>query len=310
MAITFRQLQYFVVLSEELHFGKAAKRLAISQPPLSASLKQLEQTLGYPLMVRTKKSVQLTPAGTVFAAQARRILEQLGAATAMARQVAFGTAGTISVGFVPSMLFRGLPALLRRFEEAYPDVTLTLCERNTAHQIAEVLGHRVDVGFIHSVPLPDGLDEYRMEPERLVCCVPRSHRLAGRSRIDVKTLAGEKVILFSRAFAPQYHDRIVAILKASGIEPFLGYDVQHWLTVLALVSQGLGVSLVPRSLALTGLGDVSFLDISARDAEHTVSLVWHRDATNEVTALFVDFVRDFVASPQGARPRQGRGTMA
>lgn len=305
MAITFRQLQQFLVLAEELHFGKAAKRLAISQPPLSASLKQLEQTLGYALMIRTKKSVHLTPAGAVFAGQVRRILEELGAATAMARQVAFGMAGAVSVGFVPAMLFRGLPAVLRRFEEAHPRVQLTLCERNTAHQIADVLAHRVDVGFIHSVPLPDQLDEHRMAPEGLACCVPRTHRLAGRSRIDLKALAGEKVILFSRAFAPYYHDKIVALLKASDIEPFLGYDVQHWLTVVALVSQGLGVSLVPRSLALAGLGDVSFVDVAARNAQHTVSLVWHREAGNEATALFVEFVRTVGLSPQADRARRG-----
>lgn len=291
MAITFRQLQHFIVLAEELHFGKAAKRLNISQPPLSASLKQLEQALGYELMTRTRTLVQLTPAGAVFAEQARRILEQLNAATAMGLDVARGSAGSVSVGFVPSMLFRGLPALLRRFEEAHPQIALTLCEKNTAHQIADIQRHKVDVGFIHSVPLPGSLVGHPLGAERLVCCVHRAHRLAGLRRIDLRRLANEKVIVFSREFAPHYHDKIVALLKASDIEPFLGYDVQHWLTVIALVSQGLGVSLVPRSLALTGIGDVSFVDIAARNAEHTVSLVWQKDASNEATALFVEFAR-------------------
>jgi DNA-binding transcriptional LysR family regulator len=293
MAITFRQLEHFVVLAEQLHFGKAAKLLNISQPPLSASLKQLEQALGYELMTRTRKSVQLTPAGSVFAEQARRILEQLNAATALGREVASGSAGSISVGFVPSMLFRGLPALLRRFEETHPRIALTLCEKNTAHQIADIQRHKVDVGFIHSVPLPDVLSEQRMGSEGLVCCLHRAHRLAGLRRIELARLVNEKVIVFSREFAPHYHDRIVALLRASGIEPFLGYDVQHWLTVLALVSQGLGVSLVPRSLAQTGLGDVSFVDIVARNAEHGVSLVWHTHGTNEATAVFVAFARSY-----------------
>jgi len=292
MAITFRQLRHFVVLAEELHFGRAAKRLSISQPPLSASLKQLELAVGYALMTRSRKSVQLTPAGSVFVEQARQILDQLNAATAKGRDVASGSVGTVSVGFVPSMLFRGLPALLRRFEEAHPQIVLALCEKNTAHQIADIRRRKVDVGFIHAVPLPETLAEHRMGAERLVCCVHRAHRLAGLRRIDLAKLASEKVIVFSREFAPHYHDKIVALLKASDIEPFLGYDVQHWLTVLALVSQGLGVSLVPRSLASAGIGDVSFVDITARNAEHAVSLVWHKAASNDATALFVDFARD------------------
>ncbi|MGE0766822.1 MAG: LysR family transcriptional regulator [Hyphomicrobiaceae bacterium] len=293
MAITFRQLRQFVVLAEELHFGKAAKRLNVSQPPLSAGLKQLEQDLGYALMMRTRKSVELTPAGRVFAEQARQILDQLVTATAMAREIAAGSRGAVSVGFVPSMLFRGLPALLRRFEATHPQIALTLCEKNTAQQITEIQRHKVDAGFIHSVPLPERLVEHRMGTEGLVCCVHRSHRLAGLRRIELGRLANERVIVFSREFAPNYHDRIVAVLKASDIEPFLGFDVQHWLTVIALVSQGLGVALVPRSLALTGLGDVSFIDIVARSIEQAVSLVWHKDAGNDATALFVEFARNF-----------------
>lgn len=302
MAITFRQLRHFVILAEETHFGRAAKRLNISQPPLSASLKQLEQSLGYALMVRTRTLVELTPAGRVFAEEARQILAKLDTATLLGREVAVGAAGAVSVGFVPSMLFRGLPTLLRRFEEAHPHITLTLCEKNTSHQIEDIHRHKVDVGFIHSVPLPQGLAEHRMGAEGLVCCVHRAHRLAGLRRIELGRLANEKVIVFSRQFAPNYHDKIVALLKASDIEPFLGYDIQHWLTVIALVSQGLGVSLVPRSLALAGIGDVSFVDVVPRHAESAVSLVWHEETRNEATALFVTF-----AHGHGLLTATGRG---
>ncbi|MFV0297583.1 MAG: LysR family transcriptional regulator [Hyphomicrobiaceae bacterium] len=293
MAITFRQLRHFVVLADELHFGRAARVLNISQPPLSVSLKQLEQSLGYDLMTRSRKAVRLTPAGAVFAEQARRILNQLNAATAMGRDVALGIAGSVSVGFVPSMLFRGLPELLRRFEQVHPQVSLTLFEKNTAHQIADIQRHKVDVGFIHAVPLPDHLDEHRMGNEALVCCLPRGHPLAHRRRIELAQLTREKVIVFSREFAPHYHDKIVAVLKSAGVEPFLGFDVQHWLTVVALVSQGLGVSLVPQALVQAGLGEVTFVEIAARYAPHAVSIVWHRQATNEATGLFVEFARQY-----------------
>lgn len=286
MAVTFRQLQQFLVLSQELHFGRAAARLNISQPPLSASLKQLEETLGFALMERSNRSVRLTPAGAVFAEHAARILGQLDAARALAEQQAKGTAGTLSVTFVPSMLFRDLPRSLRRFEEAHPNVQLELHEMNTTRQIEALLQGEADVGFIHAVPLPPELTSHLIETERLVCCVPRNHRLAARSRISISDMAGEKVLVFSREFAAHYHDRIVGLLRTADVEPYEPYHVQHWLTVLALIAQGMGISLMPVSMSRAPMVDVVFLEIDDPHAEHEIQMIWPKRPRSDLTTLF------------------------
>lgn len=290
MAVTFRQLQQFLVLSQELHFGRAAARLNISQPPLSASLKQLEETLGFALMDRSNRSVRLTAAGAVFAEHAARILGQLDAARALAEQQAKGTAGTLAVTFVPSMLFRDLPRSLRRFEEAHPNVRLELHEMNTTRQIEALLQGEADVGFIHAVPLPPELTSHRIETERLVCCVPRNHRLAARSRISISDMAGEKVLVFSREFAAHYHDRIVGLLRTADVEPYEPYHVQHWLTVLALIAQGMGISLMPLSLSRAPMVDVVFLEIEEPHAEHEIQMIWPKRPRSDRTTLFTRFI--------------------
>jgi DNA-binding transcriptional LysR family regulator len=291
MAITFRQLEHFLALSEELHFGNAARKLNISQPPLSASLRQLEETLGFALMIRTNRSVQLTAAGAIYASHAARILGQLDQAQAIAAQTAKGATGRLAVSFVPSMLFRHLPSTLRRFQEAYPKIELALHEMNTAGQIDGVAQHQLDVGFIHGAPLPDGIEEHLIETERLVCCLPRGHRLAGRSRIAIKQLAGEKILGFSREYAQSNYDRIAELLGESELTLFDDYKLRNWFTIVTLVGQGMGVSIVPQSLARSDFGNVVYIEIEGRQAEHRVSMICHRDSSNEVVLEFLRFVK-------------------
>ncbi|WP_127902331.1 LysR family transcriptional regulator [Solirhodobacter olei] len=290
MAVTFRQLQYFLALAEELHFGRAAERLHISQPPLSASLKQLEHSLGFELMLRSNRMVRLTPAGAVFAEHARRILGQLGAAEAIAAQTAKGFVGTVKVAFVPSVLFNRLPPALKAFQEAYPEIELNLREMNTAQQVNDMMHHKIDVGFVHEVPLPEEIKQHKIETERLVCCLPRGHRLSGRTRIRLSELAGERVIVFSRELSANFYDRIAALLRAAEIEPYPHYHMQHWFTVVALVAQGMGVSLVPKSLATGNFANVTYVEIAERNAERQILLICRRDAAAETAKLFAQFV--------------------
>lgn len=292
MAITFRQLQHFLALAEHLHFGRAARQLNISQPPLSASLRQLEEHLGFQLIERTSKSVRLTPAGAVFAEHAARILGQLQSAQEIAGQTARGTVGTLTVAFVPSMLYRRLPALLKAFQERFPQVDLHLQEMNSTRQIEQLLSHKIDVGFVHATPFPDAIATLPLEVERLVCCVPRQHRLAGRSHVSLRELAGERILVFARGFAAHYHDRIVGLLRAAHVEPHLNYHIQHWFTVVALVSQGMGVSIVPRSLSRSHAADVAFIELDEPAAEHQVALAWRKDANSDACRAFVASIRE------------------
>lgn len=299
MAATFRQLRYFLVLAEELHFGRAAARLHISQPPLSASLKQLEQSLGFELLHRNQRGVRLTPAGRLYAESIGQILSQLEAAEAAAAQTAQIISGKLIVAFVPSMLFRNFDTTLKEFHEAYPDVELQLHEMNTVKQVEGLINRSIDLGFVHSVSLPDQIAEQVLETERLMCCVPRDHRLAARGRIRLADLQDEQVLLFSREFAPQFYDKIVDLLAGSSCQPYRGYHIQHWFTVVALVGCGMGVSLVPQSLSRSKFGNVRYLEIEEAEAQHRISLLWHRDNPNDLLTLF----RRFRAARRDAHDR-------
>ncbi|MFH3480496.1 LysR family transcriptional regulator [Xanthobacter variabilis] len=292
MAITFRQLQHFLVLSEQLHFGRAARLLNISQPPLSASLKQLEEHLGFQLIDRSSKTVRLTPAGVVFAEHAARILGQLRSAQEIAGQTARGTVGKLTVAFVPSMLYRRLPALLKDFQERFPQVELHLQEMNSTRQIEQLISHKIDVGFVHATPFPDAIATLPLEVERLMCCVPRQHRLAGRSQVSLRELAGERILVFARDFAAHYHDRIVGLLRSAHVEPHLNYRIQSWFTVIALVSQGMGVSIVPRSLIRSHVADVTYIELAEPTAEHHVALAWRMEANSDACSAFVASIRE------------------
>lgn len=290
MSVTFRQLKQFIVLSEELHFGRAAKRLNITQPPLSTGLKQLETSLGFRLMDRSKKSVRLTPAGAAFAGQAIKILDQLSSAQAHGLQIAHGSRGKISVGFVPSMLLRNLPNLLRSFELSYPGTELELHETNTNRQLNEILGHKIDVGFLHAAPVPEGVECKPVLKERLVCCVNRNHRLSGRGRIEIRDLTGERVLLFHRDYAEHYYDRIEGLLRGYGVQVHTGYALRNWAGIIALIAQELGVALVPHSLGSSVFSGVTFLELEERTAEHTLYLAWSKNSQNPVTKSFLSFV--------------------
>ncbi|HEY0202390.1 MAG TPA: LysR family transcriptional regulator, partial [Burkholderiaceae bacterium] len=169
----FRHLRYFLVLAEELHFGRAAQRLSISQPPLSLNIQQLEASVGTRLFARNSRGVQLTEAGTAFVPQARALLEQAGEAARHARDVGQGLAGRLHVGFVGAMLYRGLPQMLGRFQALHPDLRVELRELNSQAQLVELNHGQLDAGFVHSLRVPPHFAQRLVADEPLLCCVPR-----------------------------------------------------------------------------------------------------------------------------------------
>lgn len=293
MGFTFRQLHYFLVLAEELHFGRAAQKLNMSQPPLSASLRQLEDGLGVQLFERNSRGVRLTPAGVAFVERITPALNQLHEAEQAVRLIAKGTIGTLRIGFVPSMIFRGLPQLLANFRVRNPLIQLELLELNSAEQIERLERCQIDVGFIHASPLPGGIATTSLVDEWFVCCVSRQHRLASRQRISLEELSGETVIVFSREHAAHYHDRIVGLLRDADVEAYHGYNLRHWFTILTLIGQGMGVSLVPQCLARAGIENVVFIELAERRARHQASCIWREVDTSHAQVGFLSMVKDF-----------------
>lgn len=285
-------LRYFLALAEELHFGRAAARLAITQPPLSGAIKALELELGATLFERDSKRVGLTPAGLALRAEAQHILERLERAAEVARAVAAGKRGRLDVGFTGSMVYRELPAIVHRFNAAAPGVEVVLRELSSAPQLEELLRGELDAGFVNVSTVPPLLCSLPLTDDRFVCCLPESHALAAQPAVRLQELAHERFVMFARDVAPANHDNVLAVFSRAGIEPRLVHAARQWLTVIALVAQGLGIALVPGRLARSRIGGVVFVPIAGMRARSGAALAWHQGSSNTALAGFVQVARE------------------
>jgi DNA-binding transcriptional LysR family regulator len=254
--VELRQLRYFVAVAEELHFRRAAARLHMSQPPLSQQISQLERELGVRLLARTRRRVELTPAGEAFLRDARAVLEDLDGAVATARRIDAGQTGRLRISFVGSALVSMLPVVVQRFRAARPQVEVQLRERSTVEQVAAVTRGAVDVGLV-LLPVDDaGLRTELLLRGRAVAALPAGHPLARLRRVPLGRLAAEPFVLFPRAQAPGFHDRLITSLTATGSPPRVVQEAAEMQTIVGLVATGIGVSLVPgpvEQLAMQGV---------------------------------------------------------
>ena len=300
-----RHLRYFVVLAEELHFGRAARRLAISQPPLSVAIRQLEDSVGARLFERNSKEVRMTPAGLALENSARLLLRQAEEAALEARDVSLGLAGRLRIGFVGAMLYRGLPQALRRFQQKHPAVRVTLAELNSGEQIAELLHDRLDLGFVHTSRMPAELQHELLLSEPFVACLPTEHRLARRRSLAPQHLRGEPFVLFSRSASPDYHERILSICADAGFRPEVRHEVRHWLSVVSLVSQGMGVALVPDAMRHAALRGAVFRPLESEAARSDAYGVWREGPANPVVQGFMQALRSAVGGRRTGPTRSG-----
>jgi len=212
-----RQLRYFVAVAEELHFRRAAERLHISQPPLSQQIRALEDELGFALLIRTRRRVELTPAGEAFLRDARALLGELDGAVATARRIDAGQTGRLRIGFVGSALLSIVPGTVERFRASRPGVAIELRERSTVDQLRAVSAGVIDVGLVRP-PIDDesGLRAEIVLRERTVAALPTAHPLAALARVPLRRLAVEPLVLFPREQAPGFHDLLIEALAAAG----------------------------------------------------------------------------------------------
>lgn len=290
-----RHLRYFLALADELHFGRAAQRLSISQPPLTVAIQQLEAEVGAPLFLRSSRGVQLTAAGQALVPAAQAAIDRATQALHAARDAASGQVGRLSIGFAGTMLYRGLPQMLRRFQAEHARLQLTLRELSSSEQIIELQHARLDAGFAHLSHAPAGLAELRVSSQPFVACVPAAHALARKRMLPLTALAGEPLALVSRSVSPDYHARIVAACQAAGFTPQPLHELQHWLSVVSLVSQGLAVALVPAALQQAQLAGAAFVPV--RDPHGTLPryetrCLWSPARDQPALGLFLAAVRE------------------
>ena len=287
----FRHLRYFLILAEELHFGRAARRLAMSQPPLSLNIQQLEASIGARLFTRNSKQVTLTAAGLAFVPAARALLEQAAQAASHARDVGQGMAGSLSIGFAGTMLYSGLPEILEAFQVRHPLLRLMLKELSSSEQLIELAHDRLDIGFVHTTRVPPELSQILVSSQAFVVCLPAAHALAGSKALPLNALQGEPFAVVSRAVSPDYHERILTICTEAGFYPEIRYELRHWLSVVSLVSQGMGVALVPAALSQSAMAGAAFVPLDTATTPYDTHCLWKTSRDNAALATFVQAVR-------------------
>lgn len=290
-------LRYFVVLAEELHFGRAAQRLAITQPPLSSAIKALEEELGVQLLERDSKHVALTPAGSAFLREARLVLEQVATAKDTARAVAAGRRGRLDVGFTGSMIYRDVPRIVRSFAQALPEIEVHLRELSSSEQVEALLRGQIDAGFVNAATVPPPLCGLALADDTLVCCLPDAHPLSGEAAVDLAALATETWVMFSREVAPANHDNVIGVLSRAGVHPRTRHAARQWLSIVAMVASGMGVALVPASLARAGIAGARLVPIVGPAARTSGLLAWNGERRSPLVDSLVAAAQAALQAP-------------
>ncbi len=292
-----RQLRYFVAVAEELHFRRAAERLHMSQPPLSQQIRALEDELGFALLIRTRRRVELTPAGAAFLRDARALIAELEGAVATARRIDAGQTGRLRVGFVGSALLSIVPGTVERFRASRPGVAIELRERSTVDQLRAVAAGVVDVGLVRPPIEDDGLHAETVLRERTVAALPAAHPLASLTRVPLRRLAAEPHVLFPRDQAPGFHDLLIGALAGTGAGPRVIQYAPEMLTIIGLVAAGTGVSLVPASVSRLALDGVTYRPVTGAPRSELVAIT----RAGDDSALVRAFVAEAVAAGEAGR---------
>ena len=289
--LELRHLRYFVAVAEELHFGRAAIRLHIAQPPLSQQIRRLEDELGVRLFDRTTRRVELTHAGLVLLNEARRTLVQADRVRLVAQEAARGESGHLRIGFVGSALYGILPSCLRAFRAEAPGIVLTALDLGTSELVEGLLGERLDVAFVRPPIDDDRLAVETVDREPLVAALPVSHPLAARTWLDLRLLAEEPFVLFARHAGPGYWDVVQAACREAGFRPNIVHEAGQIHTIIGLVAGGLGLSLVPSSVRSLQLAGVRFVELARPAPVLELAMAWRVEVEDPTLERFVTVVR-------------------
>ena len=268
--IELRHLRYFVAVAEELHFGRAAERLHLAQPPLSQQIRKLEEIVGYALFTRTSRAVKLTSAGESFLNHARRTLRKVADDVEEARSIGRGEIGFLKVGFIGSSMLTRLPAMLGRYRAQFPKVNLQLREFHTSGVIEGLLENTLDVGFLRDSGPIEGLQVEVLFSEPFIAVVPTRHPLARRKSLTGAELRDEPFVFFSPLASQRAYEKTVSICEAHGYRPHVVQEAPQWLTILRLVGAGLGVTIAPACVQRIATPDVSCKRLTFSSARNRV----------------------------------------
>lgn len=289
MTIELRQLRYFLAVAEEMHFGRAAKKLHMTQPPLSQTILALETTLGASLFHRSTRSITLSAAGLALIPEARRMLAQAQSLPQLVQRAASGDTGHLSLAFVSIADYSVLPPYLREFRQTHHDVDIELREATSDLQLHLLENKEIDAGLLIP-PIPEKLSDIiryqKVLSERLVLAIPEAH--AKRRNADtLHTYKDLPLIIFPRKIAPALHDTIVACFRQAGLTPEIGQEAIQMQTIVGLVSAGMGIALVPQSVSNLKRPGVVYQAIPELQATVEIGVAWRQDNRSPVLNTFL-----------------------
>jgi DNA-binding transcriptional LysR family regulator len=288
------QLACFVAVAEELHFGRAAERLCMTQPPLSRQIQLLEHSLGLKLFERTSRTVRLTTAGSVFLVDAMRLLNLAEQAVTTAQRTSRGESGQVTVGFTSVMGFDLMPRLIASGQRKLPDINIVLKEMVTIDQLEALENNVIDVGFLWPLTCRLHLKYQTVFRDPLVVIMPSDHPLASRSGIALSDLNALPFIMYSSR-GRYFYNLVTGLLVSSGVTPKFVQHLDQVLTVVGLVRAGMGVSIVPASVSRFRLDDIVFKPILQQNVITEGRMVWREDNRNPALDTFHHFASEFFA---------------
>ncbi|MDC0738307.1 LysR substrate-binding domain-containing protein [Cognatishimia sp. SS12] len=288
------QLRYFVAVAEELHFGRAAERENISQPPLSFQIKKLEQELNVQLFKRTKRKVELTEAGALLLPQARTILADVQSAKDTASLARRGEIGRVRIGFVHSASLGYLPQLLEPFRAEFPRVEIHLDEMTVTEQLVALKKKQIDIGVLRPPIADPELTSFNVVEENFVLVVPKTHPLAGTPSVELSSLAHEHFVFYPEHRSPAFFAQLTKMCQLAGFSPKISVQANTMYTAIGLVGTGAGIGFIPESVACITLPSVSFVKLSGTDNIAKLDLVYSETGLSKSAAQVVEFARNLL----------------
>jgi DNA-binding transcriptional LysR family regulator len=294
--IELRHLRYFVAVSEELHFGRAAARLHMSQPPLSQQIRSLETELGLTLLRRTNRRVELTNAGTAFLEGARRTLESANQTVREARSADDGETGELVLGFVDSAIYGYMPVVLRAYRKQHPSVRVVIRGLTSAEQVEKLERGEIQVGILRPLRVSSRLVIEELGREHLVVALPKGHQLAAKKQLHISDLRDEPLVFFRRDSAPAVYDRIMGMFHREGQLPHVAQEAGEQHTILGLVAAGLGYSITAEGMRQWGTENVVYRPLAHQNAWVPMGVAWRRSDRSDPVRWFVETARQHRAS--------------
>jgi len=281
----FRQLRYLLAVAEELNFTRAARRVGIAQPPLSAQIRALEGELGAALFIRDKRHVALTPAGAAMVRHARHILQQAARAAEEVRAIREGRQGTIAIGAVYATIYGLIPQALRRLARSHPGLTVRVEEMTVAQQVQALKDEAIDLGVLRGSITDPELEARAIQDEPFIVALPADDPLAAEESIDAEALAAQPFIVVSQRLGSDYATRIGDVFLHTRQTPRIAQEVKDMHTLIGLVAAGLGTALVPVSVAALQAPHVAFRPLRGKAPRMITSIAWRRGDASPLLPL-------------------------